>query len=77
MASHKKLMQNEIYITNTLFNLAVFADYSMHSDAQEIIDELVYRHGFENMLFQFFKGKKATKNNRINFKASRIHLDVG
>lgn len=36
------------YILQILFfNLAVFADYSIHSDAQEIIDELVSRHGFE------------------------------
>ena len=29
------------------FHLAIFADYSMHPDAQDVIDELIYKHGFE------------------------------
>jgi len=29
------------------FHLAIFADYSAHPDAQDVIDELVYKHGFE------------------------------
>jgi len=29
------------------FHLAIFADYSVHPDAQDVIDELTYKHGFE------------------------------
>ena len=29
------------------FHLAIFADYSVHPDAQDVIDELIYKHGFE------------------------------
>ena len=29
------------------FHLAIFADYSNHPDAQEVIDELVINHGFD------------------------------
>ena len=29
------------------FHLAIFADYSVHPDAKDVIDELIYNHGFE------------------------------
>jgi membrane-bound lytic murein transglycosylase B len=30
-----------------LFNLSIFADYSIHKDSRGVIDELVSKHGFE------------------------------
>ena len=35
-----------LFIT-LIFNLSIFADYSIHKDSEEVIDELVTKHGFE------------------------------
>ena len=35
-----------LFIT-LIFNLSIFADYSIHKDSKKVIDELVTKHGFE------------------------------
>ena len=35
-----------LFIT-LIFNLSIFADYSIHKDSEKVIDELVTKHGFE------------------------------
>ncbi|MDC1081506.1 lytic murein transglycosylase B [Gammaproteobacteria bacterium] len=40
-------MRKVLLFTTIIYSLSVFADYSMHVDSEEVINELVNEHGFE------------------------------
>ena len=55
-------MKKIFLFTIIIYSISIFADYSMHKDSEQVIDELVNEHGFDkSFVINVLKNAKKRK----------------